>query len=571
MVTEIKNKNHFIQETSRRLEEAQKVAHIGNWELDFENDTLWCSDEFYKICKINEKYFTGTYQELLELIHPKDRKLFEEGVNHARKKGSRFNLKHRILIPHQDARIVHHEGEILENSNKMIGIIHDVTEIHKYQEKLFKQANYDELTELPNRNLLIELLGQDFVTSKRTNIKIALLSIDIDNFKIVNDTHGLLIGDRLLQQAATRIKSCIRESDTLARPGGDEFTIILRNISDEKGCASIANKILIKMKQVFKINGIESFVGASIGITMYPSDAENPVAVLRNADIALYRAKRSGRNNYCFFKEEMDLEINKRVTLTNDLRRAVEENKLSVYYQPIVDLKSGRIKSAEALVRWEHPEQGFISPEEFIPLAEDSGIIGPLGLFVLKTACENAASWIDLIDDAPRISVNLSVKQLKLGLTKDAVEEIIKSSKLPAENLTFEITESLVMNDIDEAIDWMKSIKELGVSFSVDDFGTGYSSLSYLKRLPVDVLKIDRSFIKDVIDNTEDASLVETIISIGKNLNLKLIAEGAEDKKQVDYLAKLQCDSVQGYYFSRPIPADKFAELLKNWEPQKFS
>jgi len=573
MVIEIKEKGNYLQLTSQRLEEAQKIAHIGNWELDFDSDRLWCSDEFFNICNIDTKYFSGSYQELLELIHSEDRKLFENTIKKLRIEGGRFKIEHRIVSPHHDTRIVRHEGEVLNDkkNSHIIGVIHDITEIYQYQEKLLKQANYDELTKLPNRNLLLELLNQEIIISSREKQKIGLLSIDLDNFKIINDTHGLLVGDKLLQNATKRLKSCIRESDTLARPSGDEFIILLRNISSEKDCVLIANKILDSFSQAFNINGIEAFTGASIGIAIFPTDTNEPVTLLRNADIALYRSKSSGKNSYCFFKKEMDDEISHRVHLTNDLRKAINQNELSVYYQPIVDLKSGKIKSAEALVRWQHPKHGFISPVEFIPIAEDSGLIGPLGLNVLKDACENAASWSRIIEEPPYVSVNLSVKQLKLGLTASIINDILVTSTLPPSHLTFEITESMVMDNIDESIEWMKTVKNLGVSFSIDDFGTGYSSLSYLKRLPVDVLKIDRSFIKDVLKNKEDASLVEIIIAIGKNLNLKLVAEGAEEEEQVNYLANLQCDSIQGYYFSKPLPAEEFVELIKNWIPRKFS
>lgn len=575
MVLEIKDKSSKLEKILARLGEAQRIARVGNWELDIENNKLWCSDEFYHICDIKKKSFGRTYQELIELVHPDDRELFEDSIKQARRQGGRFSIDHRIILPDDSLCYVHHEGEMLTNTQNqkqhLIGIIHDRTRRHNYEAKLFHQANYDFLTDLPNRTLLIDRLKQEILASERTNEAIGFISIDLDNFKVINDSHGHIIGDKLLQQAAKRIALYLRKSDTLSRLGGDEFSAILRNIGKEQDCSIIADKIIKSLQEPFHIDGLEAFVGASIGITVFPNDAKDPISLLRNADIALFRAKEAGKNNYCFFKQEMDNEISNRVSLTNDLRRAVENDELCVYYQPIVDLKTGKIKSAEALVRWIHPQRGFISPVEFIPIAEDSGLIGPLGLYVLKTACENAASWLPVVDDAPRISVNLSVKQLKLGLSKNVIGDIIKASKLPAENLTFEITESMVMNDIDDAIDWMKSIKDFGISFSIDDFGTGYSSLSYLKRLPVDVLKIDRAFIKDVLKNSEDASLVEAIIAIGENLNLKVVAEGAEEKEQVNYLAKANCDYVQGYYFSKPVPGNEFVTLLKNWIPQNFT
>ena len=574
MVIEIIEKSSYLEETSTRLAEAQRIAHVGNWELDFENNKLWCSDECYQICDISHENFEGSYDELLGMCHPDDRGIVESSINQARRQGSRFEVDHRIVLPNGSVIYVHHEGEMQVRGNDkhrhMMGVIHDVTERHEYEEKLSYQANFDLLTNLPNRSLFIDRLNQEIHSAERSNEIIGLLSIDLDRFKLINDSHGLIIGDKLLQEASQRIKSCLRKSDTLSRPGGDEFIVILKNITSEMDSSFIANKIIKVINDVFLIDGLKAFVGVSIGISNYPNDSRDPLSLIRNADIALHRAKQAGKNTFSYFKKEMDLEINTRLALSTDLRKSVSNNELSVYYQPIVDLKTGLISSAEALVRWIHPERGFVSPVEFIPIAEETGIIGPLGLFVLETSCKNAASWKKISDNPPRISVNLSVKQLKLGLSKDIVSEIISSSGLEPHQLTFEITESMVMNDMDNSIAWINSIKNLGVSFSIDDFGTGYSSLSYLKQLPVDVLKIDRSFISDVLNNDEDASLVETIISIGKNLNLKIVAEGAEEKEQVEYLAKSCCDYVQGYYFSKPIAADEFQDLLKNWVPQKF-
>ena len=574
MAVEIKRKSSYLEKTSTRLAEAQRIARVGNWELDLENDNLWCSNEFFRICDIKMKFFKDNYQGLVKLVHPDDKHLFEDAFKRARRQGGRFKIDHRIILPDGTIVFVHHEGEMLTNTKtgkqNMIGIIHDRTENHEYEAKLFHQANYDALTDLPNRTLLMDRLKQEILASERTSDSIGLLSIDLDNFKLINDSHGHIIGDKLIKQAATRIASCLRKSDTLSRLSGDEFTVILRNITREHNCSVVANKIIKSLHLPFQIDDIKAFIGASIGITLYPNDATDPVTLLRNADIALYRAKEAGKNDYCFFKQEMDQEISNRVKLTNDLRKAVDNEELEIYYQPIIDLQTGAIKSAEALVRWQHTEHGFVPPIEFIPIAEESGIIGPLGLHVLNKACTDATSWINMVENAPAISVNLSVKQLQLGLSKNIICDIIKKSQLPPNHLTFEITESMVMNDIDEAINWMLAIKDLGVSFSIDDFGTGYSSLSYLKRLPVDNLKIDRTFIKDVLSKPEDAALVESIIAIGENLNMKIVAEGAEQKEQVDYLAKINCGFVQGYYFSKPIPADEFAILLKNWEPQSF-
>lgn len=579
MVDEIHEKNSIMEETTTRLEEAQRIAHVGNWEWDIENNTLWCSDEFYRICSISPSEFLNNYQSLVKLVHPEEQRLFEKSIKYALDQGERFNIEHRILLPDGSECYVHHEGTITnsygDSSRRLVGIIHDITERKQYEDQLIKQANFDPLTDLPNRNLLLDRLNQTLLIAKRNKQMIGLLHINLDHFKDVNDTYGHISGDNLLIQTARRLQSCLRQSDTLARLGGDEFTVILNDLSQEEDASFVASKIITNLEQPFLVDGYEVFIGASIGITIYPNDtdatnvAHNPVSMLRHADIALSRAKDSGRNTFCYFTASMDQEVTNRMGLANDLRRALEQNEFSVYYQPIINLDSGQIVSAEALVRWFHPTRGAVSPADFIPLAEETGLIDPLGKDVLNKACQVAASWKNLTAIPPRVSINLSVRQLKLGLTKETIIQILNDSGLTSNQLIFEITESMIMTDTEESIKWMNSIRELGVEFSVDDFGTGYSSLSYLKRLPVDILKIDRSFIKDVMTNSEDASLIETIIAIGRSQQLKVVAEGVEEKNQLNFLHKMQCDSVQGYYYSKPLPAEEFAELLKTWNPNK--
>lgn len=579
MVDEIQEKNTIMEETTTRLEEAQRIAHVGNWELDVDNDILWCSDEFYRICNITPSEFQNNYQSLMKLVHPEERRLFEKSIKYALEKGARFNIEHRILLPSGQECYVHHEGTVTNpndsSTQRLVGIIHDITERKQYEDQLIKQANFDPLTDLPNRNLLLDRLNQTLFAAKRNNQMVGLLHINLDHFKDVNDTYGHISGDNLLIQVAERLQLCLRKSDSLARLGGDEFTVILNNLTHEDDASVVASKIISNMEKPFLVDGYEVFIGASIGITIYPNDTESvdddntPMSMLRHADIALSRAKDSGRNTFCYFTTSMDQEVTNRMALANDMRRAVEQNDFTVYYQPIVDLSSGHIASAEALVRWFHPTRGAVSPAHFIPLAEETGLIDPLGKSVLDKACKVAASWQDFTEMPPRVSVNLSVRQLKLGLTKETIIKILNESGLSPSRLTFEITESMIMTDTEESIKWMNSIKGLGIEFSVDDFGTGYSSLSYLKRLPVDILKIDRSFIKDVMTNPEDASLIETIIAIGRSQRLKVVAEGVEEKNQLNFLHQMQCDSVQGYYYSKPLPANEFAELLKSWNPKK--
>ncbi len=569
MVDVIRMKTAKMQETSNRLSEAQRIAHVGNWEWNIHQDTVWCSAEFYRVCDILPTNFKGTYESILNLVHPDDRKLLIHAINETQRSGKSFSLHHRIILTNNHECYLQHEGELHvdnDGSNpRIVGTIHDITDSKNYEMELLHKATYDSLTDLPNRTLLIDRLAQEIRTSSRKKQRIGLLSIDLDDFKIVNDTYGHVIGDKLLQEAAIRIQDCIRESDTLARLGGDEFCVILCDIKNDGDCSIIAEKIISKITKSFLLDGYESFVGASLGISMYPHDSADPNTLIRNSDIALYRVKETGKNNFCFFKEEMDKEVKNKMGLTNDLRKALVRNEFVLYYQPIIDLKTDRISSAEALIRWIQPVRGFVSPDEFISLSEQTGLIGPIGEWVMKTACENALKWADYVNIPPKVSVNLSVRQLKLGLTKERVEKIITESGLNADQLILEITESLVMNDTEEVIAWMESLRKIGVTFSVDDFGTGYSSLSYLKKLPVNVLKIDREFIIDVMNNEEDASLVKTIIAIGRSFGLKIVAEGVENEFQLSYLKAQNCDYIQGYFYSKPLSADEFIKFLSDW------
>ncbi|MCH9052797.1 MAG: EAL domain-containing protein [Proteobacteria bacterium] len=439
----------------------------------------------------------------------------------------------------------------------------DITKQKQVEEQIRRQANYDSLTGLPNRMLFLDRLKQAIVSVRRNNGLLALLFIDLDRFKVVNDTLGHVVGDRLLQEAAERLQASVREVDTVARLGGDEFTIILQDIAKAEDAAMVANKVIDNLGKPFLLDGHEAFIGASIGITIFPADGDNATTLLRNADVAMYRAKDAGRNEHQFFTKAMDAQALNRMSLENDLRYALERKQLFVHYQPIVEFQSERVINAEALLRWRHPTRGLVAPDEFIPLAEETGLIKSLGEWVLRTACAQAQAWRDMDLPVFGVSVNLSSGQLKRGFSRDTVATVLEETGLSPELLTFEITESLIMEDAEEAIAYLHAIREMGVGLSIDDFGTGYSSLSYLKRLPVDSVKIDRSFIHDVTVDPEDASLADAIIALAHNLGLKVIAEGVETKEQLDFLISRGCDLYQGYYFAKPMTAKKFQKRMR--------
>ncbi len=569
MVQQINAKNREVEKSAARLAEAQRIARLGNWEWNSATDQLWCSEEVSRIFGQAPEKFSSDRATALDMVHPDDREAVKKTMDETLASGRRAAIDHRIVMADGSEKIVHLEMIAQRNDNGggawLVGTTHDITAAKEYEERLIYQANYDELTGLPNRTLFLDRLSQALLVARRTSDRVGLLFIDIDNFKEVNDTLGHTNGDKLLIQASRRLRECVRGADTVARLSGDEFTVILENSLHDKDVAVVAEKIVNAMARPFKIDTYEVLVGASIGISLYPNDGDDTATMLGNADIAMFRAKDRGRNSFCFFTSGMNDQMMHNMKLGNDLHYALNRNEFSVHYQPIVDVAANRIVAAEALVRWKHPKRGWIPPSEFISLAEERGFIGPLGEWVLETACREAVRWREELPAAPRLSVNLSIRQPKLGLDRDRIGALLQKSGMDPRQLTFEITESLVMEDSAEAMAWLDSVRSLGIRFSIDDFGTGYSSLSYLKRLPVNTLKIDQSFLTDLSDGSGNASLVESIIALAASFGLGVVAEGVEERRQVDFLHRRGCYLLQGYYFSRPLPPDEFLALLKDW------
>ena len=448
-------------------------------------------------------------------------------------------------------------------AKEFVAVFSDITKHKEDEEQIRYQANYDALTGLPNRSLLSDRLNQAIVSAHRENWMLAVLFLDLDHFKVVNDTFGHVVGDELLQLVSARIKACLRESDTVARFGGDEFVILLQDVTEMDSVAHVADTIIEQITKVFSLYGREIYIGASIGITVYPDDAVNTDSLLRNADMAMYQAKEQGRNTYQFFTASMQQHTLERRQLELDLRQAIKRNELEVYYQPVINPKLNKVVSVEALLRWHHPHRGMVSPAIFIPVAEDSGQIGPIGDWVLKKSCQQLKKWHDAGLSDLKLAVNLSSRQRELGLQAEHLKQVLDETGIASDFLTLEITESLLLRDTEEAMTWLSGFKELGVSLSVDDFGTGYSSLSYLKRFPVDVLKIDRSFVCDLPNDLEDAILVKTIVAMADSLNLALIAEGVETLEQTEFLVDIGCENLQGYYYSKPLTAENLDVFLK--------
>jgi diguanylate cyclase (GGDEF)-like protein len=433
----------------------------------------------------------------------------------------------------------------------------------RYQEQIEHQANYDGLTGLPNRNLLLDRL-QQAVFAQRQVRSIAVVFIDLDHFKFINDSLGHNAGDKLLQQMAERLRSVVRDGDTVSRLGGDEFILILNDQPNEEVMFRAMQRIINKVSEPVNIDGRELVVTCSAGVSLHPQDGPDIETLLKNADAAMYRAKEHGRNNFQFYTAEMNRLVNERLALESSLRRALERNELLLHYQPKLNLESGAIVGVEALVRWQHPEWGLMSPDRFIPLAEETGLIVQIGEWVLRTACAQNRTWQDAGLPPVTVSVNLSARQFRQEGLVNMVSTILSDTGLRADYLEMELTESIVMHNAEAAIAILKGLKELGVQLSVDDFGTGYSSLSYLKNLPIGILKIDRAFVRDISADAGrgDGLLAQAIISLGHSLKLKVIAEGVENEAQLKFLKAHRCDEAQGFYFSHPVPPAECEKLL---------
>lgn len=441
-------------------------------------------------------------------------------------------------------------------------IIEDITERKVLEERITHQAYHDILTGLPNRMLFMEHLNRALLQARREESRLALLFLDLDHFKYVNDTLGHTAGDLLLKETAGRLKACIREYDTVARIGGDEFVILLSRISHGEDASRIAEKILSLFRKPPMIDGREFPVTASIGISVFPDDSEYGETLMKNADIAMYHAKERGRNNFQFFDPGMNIRSIERMILENSLRRTLERGDLVVYYQPQLDTVTRRIIGSEALVRWRHPEAGLLDPLHFIPLAVETGLIIPIDEWVLRTACAQNKAWQEAGYEPVCITVNLSERQFRQPDFPEIVAHVLRDTGLDAEFLEIEISETTAMDNVENTLSLLQKLTDLGIRCSLDDFGTASSSVRFLKRSPFNSLKIDQSIIKGLTTNPDDQAVASAIIAMAHNLELTVVAEGVETEEHLSFLLFSRCDAVQGYLFSKPLPAEKFQNLL---------
>ena len=448
--------------------------------------------------------------------------------------------------------------EVLTRIRNLLEVRLLYTQSRDYGRRL---VHYDTITGLPNRSLFQESLARAVGQAREQQGTLALLFIDLDRFKDVNDTLGHALGDELLRQFSQRLAGCVRDRDTIGRLGGDEFALILAN-PDQHDVEAAAGQLRAALQPRFALPGHELAVSASIGIAMYPADAADAPTLLKYADTAMYRAKEAGRDTYRFFTPEMNARAQRRLELENALRRAVEHGEFELYYQPKADIRSGHITGAEALLRWNRPGVGLVSPAEFIPLLEETGLIVQVGAWVIDTVCSQLARWSATMPAPPVVAVNVSARQFADGQLEARIDAALAASGIHADRLALEITEGALMRDVERSVETLRALKRRGMQIAIDDFGTGYSSLAYLKKFPIDTLKIDIAFIRDVTTNPDDAAIVRAIIAMAHSLGMEVVAEGVETEAQLAHLRRQRCDQLQGYYFSRPLPVAEFERLL---------
>ncbi|MGD2082858.1 MAG: EAL domain-containing protein [Chromatiales bacterium] len=567
------------------LDIAQRIARLGNWEWDPAQDWMWWSDEVYRILELRPGAVAPSLAVWLGQVHPDDRDAVKSWFDETEQGTASTSVRHRILLPSGSECHVQHQTSPLDvadaRSGVVYGTVQDVTERVRAEDKVRKLAYYDGLTNLLNRVSFTERLAQEVARAERHAWRLGVLFLDVDDFKRINDTLGHSAGDLLLKTVAERLRGCVRVSDTVtrvdssqglhqvARLGGDEFTLLLVDLRHGEDVATVATRVLEKLSIPFMLAGSETFITSSIGIAVYPEDGEDAETLVKNADTAMYFAKRAGKNQYQFYDESMNALALRRLALDNNLRRALERGEFALHYQPQMDLRSGCIDAAEALLRWHNPELGDVSPMDFIALAEENGTIIPIGEWVIRTACAQAKAWRDEGLGIRRVAVNVSIAQFVQTNFADVIRKALEDAGLEPEGLELEVTESLLAKDVEGSVRTLNALKEIGVQLSIDDFGTGYSSMSHLKNFPVDRIKIDRSFVTGISLDPDDVAITMAVLSMAKSMRLSVVAEGVETQEQMNFFQEKLCEQVQGYFLSRPVPAEDLTAFVKEYMGSK--
>ena len=549
-----------------RQSHAYKVAKMGYWDWDLESGKMYWSDEVYTMFSISPGEFSNNREALRARTTVDAYSKIKSAAEASIKNGVPYSIEHQVNRPDQQFQVVHQHAELIRNNDgkivRMLGIVQDITERFLAQEKIHHQLYYDNLTDLPNRALFHEHLDRALKTPERITDGLAILLIDIDRFKNINDSYGTTIGDEFLISIANKLDSKTRSTDTLTRLGADEFALILEGTASHEGVSQVANKLLKTLSSTHNINGHELISTGSIGIAISSPENCDKEALIQQADLAMSHVKEIGGNQFCFFDEKMNSGAYKALIIEKELRHAIERNELVVFFQPKVCVNTGKIKGMEALIRWQHPEKGLISPFEFIPVAEETGLIIPIGQWVFEEACRQTKVWHQQGYGDLVVSINASAKQFHQHNFYNDICDTIKTIGINPHCVDLEITESCTMNDIESTISLLNKFRKMGIHISLDDFGTGFSSLSLINQLPLDTLKIDIAFIREINEKGENGELAKLIIAMAKTLKLKTVAEGVELQHHLDFIANEGCNEYQGYFFSRPLPANEFAELL---------
>lgn len=567
-ITERKEAEEKLRQNQFLLVEAQRVARLGNWAHDLTTQKITWTEQLFHLLNLDPALGEPKFEELVGLYLPEDGEKLNQAVERIIKTGESYRLTLRLPLEDGSIRYIealghaefNAEGEVI----RLYGTAQDITERKQAEKQIQYLAYYDSLTDLPNRRLLFDRIESALSLAKRRRKYGALLFIDLDRFKIVNDARGHEIGDQLLKQVAMRLKGSVRKTDTVARFGGDEFVVLFPELSNwEKVASSLSisfgRKICSLLARPFLFEGEKIIIGASIGITLFPSKTETVKDLLRQADMAMYQAKASGRNRIHLFERQMQIEVESRFALERELRRALEQNQFRVYLQPQVN-SEGSLVGAEALLRWEHPGRGLVLPSDFIPVAEETGLIVEMDKWLLTQIC-NHLHHLQSPFQIPHLSVNISPHQFRQVDFVNTIKSILTSHDVEPGHFTIEVTEGLIIEDFHQASSKMSELQALGINFSIDDFGTGYSSLAYLKRLPLNELKIDKSFVQDAPTDPNDSALVAVIIDIASHFNLRVIAEGVETLEQAKFLKARGCKFFQGYLYGKPSPMSEFTSI----------
>lgn len=566
LLSKIENEHNSLRISEEKFRKLTSLSPVGIFQINTEGEIVYVNQRWREINDINHD--KPNLKVWFARVHPEDaiplNKLWHKLVT----EHENLSTEVRLISKNGNTAWVYIQATSLRaNSGELqgfLGSVSDISELKKAQIQMGDLAFYDPLTGLANRRLFKNRLAKSVKNVLRNKTSLALMFLDIDQFKRVNDTLGHDMGDALLKEMAARLERSVRENDTVSRIGGDEFTILLTDVKNSKDVGVVAEKILKALARPFMVNGQEILSSVSIGITMTPNDSTDPNALMKNADLAMYKAKELGRNNFQFFSEEMNTAILHNLEIEQELNIALKRSQFFLVYQPKVRLADNTITGVETLVRWRHPEKGIIPPDAFIPIAEETGQIVEIGAWVLEHSCHEMGTLIheELMPADSKVAVNLSAKQFSDPNLLQTVSDILEQSKIDPLNLELEITESIIMDDVEAAIKIMEAIKDKGIHLSIDDFGTGYSSLAYLKRFPIDVLKVDRSFVKDIPQDKTDMAITSAVIAMAHKLSMKVVAEGIETQEQLDFLKENNCDDGQGYLLSRPLSLPQLHHFL---------